>query len=96
MLSDHERRTLEAIQHQLATEDPRFTGSFDDVSHRLTERDKGCPRAGLSALIMITSSLSVLMIAAQSLMLALIFIGAASWLIWLRRDHPAGDEYQGP
>ena len=96
MLSEQERRTLEAIQHELVTEDPRFNGSFDVVARRLTEKDRGCYRAGLSALIMITSSLSVLMIAAQSLVLALFFIGAASWLIWLRREDPSSDEYHAP
>jgi DUF3040 family protein len=36
MFSDHDRETLDEIQHQLVLDDPQFTSSFETKARRLS------------------------------------------------------------
>jgi Flp pilus assembly protein TadB len=96
MLSDRERETLDEIQHRLMTEDPQFTGAFDNKARGLAVHRLAARRTALTAMILVALMLSVLMIVVHAAGPALFFTVAACCLIWLRRGHQSRDGHQGP
>jgi hypothetical protein len=83
MLSDHDRETLDEIQHRLMVEDPQFTHSFELKARRLGTSGLDGHPSPLAALIVVAVLLSAFMIIAHASGPALFFAAVASCLIWL-------------
>jgi hypothetical protein len=94
MLSDRERATLDAIQHKLMIEDPRFAGSFDRAASGLGARWPSPRRATLTIIIVIAALLTGLMIFVHALGPAMLFTTiTVCALIWLRRGRHRSDRH---
>ena len=83
MLSDRERATLDEIQDQLQTEDPRFVRAFDAPAHRrIGLPGEAVLRRGRQVLPWCTVALAVLVLMAGSVGGAalLAMLGLAFWM----------------
>lgn len=90
MLSDHERETLDEIQHRLVAEEPQFARSFESRARRLGVRGRRLRQTGVTVLIVTALLLAAFMIVVHAVGPALFFSAAACCLVWLRRGRRAG------
>lgn len=93
MLSDHELKTLRALERQLLDDDPDFPRSFDTRARRL-----GRPHLGMTArvVIAVVMLLAVVLVVAGAPGSALGLVAATglSWAVW--RWWPAAISDNGP
>lgn len=85
MLNEHDRETLDAIQHQLAAEDLLFINFFELKAHRLGTSGTGRHQTLMAALIVVAFLLGAFMIVVHAAGPALFFTAVACCLIWLWR-----------
>ncbi|MBO0872456.1 MAG: DUF3040 domain-containing protein [Pseudonocardia sp.] len=85
MLNDHDRETLDEIEHRLAAEDPLFTSSFDLKARRLGTGGADHHQTLIVASIVVAILLSAFMIVVHAAGPALFFTAVTCCLIWMRR-----------
>lgn len=95
MLNDHDRETLDEIQHRLEAEDPLFISSFDLKARRLGKRGTDDCQTLIAALVVVAFLLSAFMIVVHAAGPALFFTAVACCLIWMWRVRRPRKPYQG-
>ncbi|TXK39878.1 DUF3040 domain-containing protein [Nonomuraea sp. C10] len=91
VLDDRERDELRRIQRRLRDEDPDFTESFHSDARHLPRRAPDLSRRTYTVLLVISSTSCLIMMAAGSPFIALLFAGLAAW-VWYARAHPYEDD----
>jgi hypothetical protein len=94
MLNDHDRETLDEIQHRLTAEDPEFTSAFDRKARRLGASVPGRHQKLVTVLIVVTLLLTAFMIMVQAAGPAFFFTAVSCGLIWRWRARRPQDGHQ--
>ena len=93
MLSDHEWKTLRAVEHQCTADDPDFTRTFEAGQTRLSRHPH---QLGASVLVVAATLLTTFLVVAGSLGSALVVTASTGLIIWAVRHHSSGINRRSP
>jgi hypothetical protein len=94
MLSNHDRETLDEIQHRLMVEDPAFTSSFEVKARALGAGGPGRHPRLVATLAMVSLLITAFMIVVEAAGPAFFFTAVDCGLIWWWLSRCPGGQHQ--